>query len=128
MIHKNVMLFVYGTLRSDASPSNAHLLGGILLSSRATVRGTLYDFGHYPGIVLNEFAGEVVGELWSVPKAQLSRLDHYEGSEYARVVTEATMPGGSTVTVMVYEAFDVDGLDKIPGNDWTKREVSEQPY
>jgi gamma-glutamylcyclotransferase (GGCT)/AIG2-like uncharacterized protein YtfP len=124
MTYKNVMVFVYGTLRSDADPSNSHLLGGTLLSTGCTVRGELYDFGHYPGIVLNEFGGDVVGEVWSVPKTSLSRLDYYEGSLYVRVITEARVAGGAKIHVMVYEAIDVDGLDKIPGNDWVTRKVA----
>jgi gamma-glutamylcyclotransferase (GGCT)/AIG2-like uncharacterized protein YtfP len=124
MTYKNAMVFVYGTLRSDADPSNSHLLGGTLLSTCCTVRGELYDFGHYPGIVLNEFGGDVVGEVWSVPKTSLSRLDYYEGSLYVRVITEARLAGGEKIHVMVYEAIDVDGLDKIPGNDWVTRKVA----
>jgi gamma-glutamylcyclotransferase (GGCT)/AIG2-like uncharacterized protein YtfP len=124
MTNNNVMIFVYGTLRSDANPSNSHLLGGTLLATQCTVRGTLYDFGQYPGIELDSAGGAVAGELWSVPKQQLKRLDSYEGSQYVRVPVEVRLPGRGRATAMIYEALDVEGLDRIPCDDWLMRKVT----
>src|SRR5436190_18383391 len=75
-------LFVYGTLRTGLRPNEvAPLLSAIKLVGSATVRGRLYDLGEYPGVVLEEGCGLVIGELleMSVSPTPLSALDSYEG-------------------------------------------------
>lgn len=73
MIH----LFVYGTLRGGGGA--AHLLRGCERITVGKVRGSLYDLGAYPALVLDD-AGEVEGEVWRCEDAEVLRaLDDYEG-------------------------------------------------
>jgi len=128
MTSANVLLFVYGTLRSDADNSKAHLLGGRLLATGATISGTLHDYTHYPAVVLGG-TSTVIGEVWSVPKDNLARLDRYEGCEYVRVATDATYTDYNDRphvlhNVMVYEAVDPTGFPVIPCGDWVERHAS----
>jgi gamma-glutamylcyclotransferase (GGCT)/AIG2-like uncharacterized protein YtfP len=76
-------LFAYGTLM--AGFGRRPLLGPATLEGRARLRGTLYDLGEFPGLVLEGF-GWVVGELYHVPDlaARLPRLDREEGYDPAR--------------------------------------------
>jgi len=46
----------------------------------ATVRGSLYDFGPYPGLILNESNSKVIGEAYEVDDALLKALDDFEAS------------------------------------------------
>jgi gamma-glutamylcyclotransferase (GGCT)/AIG2-like uncharacterized protein YtfP len=80
------LLFVYGTLRSEFDNRYARLLRNqATLIGRATVPGSIYRIGHYPGY-RTEPAGEVHGELYELHHAAtLKTLDDYEGSEFERV-------------------------------------------
>ena len=70
-------LFTYGTLMTGFS--RRPLLGAALLEGRGRIRGSLYHFGEYPGLVLDE-GGWVAGELYRVPDlpARLPALDREE--------------------------------------------------
>lgn len=102
-------LFVYGSL----APGEAHeaQLKDVPGCWRpASVRGTLIRqtpgaAGGYPGIVLDERGGYVDGLLFSsdqLPR-HWSRLDEFEGTEYARVLTLARLPDGAVVETWIYE-------------------------
>ena len=71
-------LFTYGTLMTGFS--RRPLLGAALLEGRARIRGSLYHFGDYPGVVLDD-RGWVVGELYRVTDlaARFPDLDREEG-------------------------------------------------
>ena len=85
-------LFVYGTLRSRFNNRAARLLRshGTLIGP-ATVSGSIYRIGSYPGWK-PEPAGEVRGELYELrnPQETLDALDEYEGEDFARIAIEAT--------------------------------------
>jgi gamma-glutamylcyclotransferase (GGCT)/AIG2-like uncharacterized protein YtfP len=70
-------LFTYGTLRGGEGAAG-EVLEGCRLVGRGTVRGTLYDLGEYPALVL---AGDhpVEGDIWWCPADVLPDLDRYEG-------------------------------------------------
>jgi gamma-glutamylcyclotransferase (GGCT)/AIG2-like uncharacterized protein YtfP len=70
-------LFAYGTLMTGFS--RRRLLGAALLEGPGRIRGSLYHFGDYPGVVLDD-AGWVAGELYRVPDlpARLPALDEAE--------------------------------------------------
>ena len=106
-------LFVCGTLRSDFAPAQVKpLLKRMKLVSTATVRGRLYDFGEYPGALLDEAAGAIVGELLELPTdaTLLNALDHYEGidetepskSLFVRARCRAALPDGHDVDAWIY--------------------------
>jgi gamma-glutamylcyclotransferase (GGCT)/AIG2-like uncharacterized protein YtfP len=70
------LLFVYGTLLSGGGKES--LLRDCRLLREATVRGTLFDLGRYPALVMG--ADSIVhGELWSCTAETLEALDSYEG-------------------------------------------------
>ncbi len=73
------LLFAYGSLiAADAPPAARELLRGCERVGPGTVRGTLYDLGDYPALLV---AGDdaVSGEVWRCPHETLAALDRYEG-------------------------------------------------
>ncbi len=85
-------LFVYGSLRSEFDNPHARLLREKAeLVSRATVRGSLFRNGNFPGYRV-EPDGIVQGELWKLrePESTLAALDEYEGSAYKRISVETS--------------------------------------
>lgn len=101
-------LFVYGSL-APGRP-NEHMLaplGGAWQA--ATVRGQLKQQGWgaalgYPGLVLDEAGAAVqgfvlaaadLGSCWPV-------LDEFEGEQYERVLVDARLADGSSVSAYVY--------------------------
>jgi gamma-glutamylcyclotransferase (GGCT)/AIG2-like uncharacterized protein YtfP len=101
-------LFVYGTLAPGRS--NAHVLAAVPGEwEPATTSGTLVPEGWgaaagYPGIVLDEQGGEVVGFLFSSDALaeHWPRLDAFEGDGYERVPTTVTRADGTRVEAFVY--------------------------
>ena len=101
-------LFVYGTLQPGGINHDklAHLSGTWIT---ATVSGTLIEEGWgadhgCPGLILDG-AGEVVsGYLLTSEElpGEWQALDAFEGEEYARVLTEVSVPSGELVEAYVY--------------------------
>ncbi len=90
-------LFVYGSLRSEFDNPHARgLRANADLLGRATVRGSIFLVGEYPGF-RGEFEGVVHGEVYRLrdPESTLAALDAYEGPEYPRIVVETSIPGVS---------------------------------
>ena len=123
-------LFAYGTLMVGCS--RRPLLGpAAALEAPARVRGSLYDFGEYPGLVLDG-AGWVAGEVYRVPDLadRLPALDRAEGydpadeagSLYVRRRAPARLAGGSSREVWVYlingPGGPPGGGPRIPSGDW----------
>jgi gamma-glutamylcyclotransferase (GGCT)/AIG2-like uncharacterized protein YtfP len=87
-------LFVYGSLRSPCDNPHARFLRDKAeLLGHATVRGSIFRIGTYPGYRA-EPDGIVRGELWRLPDPApvLAALDLYEGPEYSRVETTLETP------------------------------------
>lgn len=72
-------LFTYGSLKSGHPPSDT-LLRGCARVGAGEVRGTLYDVGDYPALLLDG-VGVTRGEVWRCPAERLLDLDRYEGVE-----------------------------------------------
>ncbi|CAN5115992.1 gamma-glutamylcyclotransferase [soil metagenome] len=121
-------VFVYGTLRTGEAGFVELGLGALVEPlGPATVAGTLYDLGEYPGAVLG---GESVisGELL-LPRdeAVLAMLDAYEvfdpsdpaGSEYLRIRSE-TEEGPVKIWIYVYN-FPLENALPIAGGNWLRR-------
>lgn len=88
-------VFVYGSLRSEFDNRYAVGLRSTAdLVGRATVMGSIFRVGRYPGYRA-EPAGLVHGEVWRLrdPERTLAMLDEYEGSRYQRVLTPTSIPG-----------------------------------
>jgi gamma-glutamylcyclotransferase (GGCT)/AIG2-like uncharacterized protein YtfP len=105
-------LFVYGTLRPGRAPREiADAVDTLQRIGEGTIRGRLYDLGAYPGVILDDAAPEVPGEVFVVTDQRiLDRLDIYEGffprdpaaSLFLRVNAEVTFTGGEREFCWVY--------------------------
>src|SRR3954471_8292103 len=81
-------LFVYGSLRSGFdNPFAKFLHEKAVLIGHATVRGSIYLVGKYPGFK-SAPDGIVHGEVWRMGNAEaiLAILDDYEGPTYPRIL------------------------------------------
>ncbi len=96
-------LFVYGTLRrgeplhGELVRANAELVG------EASMRGTLYLLGWYPG-ARPEGDQVIRGELYLLPepRSAFRRLDAVEGGEFRRRVVLVRQAGGDTRRAWAY--------------------------
>jgi len=70
-------LFTYGTLMPGRGPA-AELLAACERVGEGHVRGTLYDMGDYPALLLGG-DDRVKGVIWRCPAGLLPELDAYEG-------------------------------------------------
>src|ERR1051325_4173936 len=75
-------LFLYGTLREGAAgKETTKVIKKLQRIGRASIRGRLYDFGAYPGAIIDRFASTSVhGEVVELPEDEkvLKVLDRYE--------------------------------------------------
>lgn len=125
-------LFVYGSLRRAAGHAMGEVLAAsAVLEADAVVRGRLYAVAWYPGLVLDDGAGEVHGEVWRLVDASvLARLDEYEGCgpsdpqphEFRRVRASVRPAAAEPVSAWVYElAVAVDERRRVASGDWVAR-------
>jgi gamma-glutamylcyclotransferase (GGCT)/AIG2-like uncharacterized protein YtfP len=129
-------LFAYGTLM--AGYSRHPLLGeDAVPEGPARIRGSLLDFGAYPGLVLDG-AGWVAGELYRVPDAaaRLPRIDRAEwydpaderGSLYVRRRVTVEQAGGASREAWAYVYNGPAGRGtRIPSGDWRARAAGSAP-
>ena len=97
------LVFVYGTLRRGGVRAMPELFPGSEFVGRASVRGRLYDFGEYPGLLLDGAGSPVAGEVYEVSEEVLRKLDDIEApAYYSRREVEVSLGGGS-VSCWVYE-------------------------
>jgi len=112
-------VFVYGTLRRGGS--NHFRMAAAAFVSKAAVRGRIYQIDWYPGLVLDEAVGDVVGEVYQVSGTLLEELDVFEGTEYRRVRVEVNCGGDhrSPLPAWVWEWLGpVDETRRITSGDW----------
>ena len=123
-------VFVYGTLRAgevnDISVAAAR--NGIALPTRigaASVRGRLFDFGDYPGMVVDTAAGPVVGDVYAIDDVLVAVLDEieevYPGVEGLFLARETHVDvDGTRVPCRFYPVAreSVKGLPEIHCGDW----------
>ena len=121
------LLFVYGSLlRGAGHPMHAVLAAGSTLGGPARVRGRLHDLGEYPGLVLDDRAGEVLGELYRITDlAVWDALDAYEGCgpedprpwEFTLAPATARTPTGAVPCATYIYSGSAAGRP-IPGGDY----------
>ncbi len=122
-------LFVYGTLRRAAGhPMHRSLCAFASLVGEARVRGRLYRIDHYPGLVLDDAAGWVRGELYRLRDLHgLDALDEYEGAgphdpeprEYRRVQRSVQLLEGGERNAWIYEyRWPTQGRPAIGSGDF----------
>jgi gamma-glutamylcyclotransferase (GGCT)/AIG2-like uncharacterized protein YtfP len=122
-------VFVYGTLRGGGSNDIARLAQDARLApplhvADASIAGTLYDLGAYPGALLGG-SGRVHGEIYRIDAALEARLDRLEevmpddSGEYRKRerVIEAE---GRRWSCLVYEIHPdrIAGRAVIESGDW----------
>jgi gamma-glutamylcyclotransferase (GGCT)/AIG2-like uncharacterized protein YtfP len=107
-------LFVYGTLMRGFDHPMAQLLSRRAdFVGEARCRGRLYRVKHYPGLVLSDYARDVVfGELFRLrrPAELLREFDMYEAcgegfaepTEYIRRMLRVTMDDGAVSEAWTY--------------------------
>lgn len=114
------LVFVYGTLRRGGVRALPELFPDSELVGGASVGGSLYDFGAYPGLLLGESGSPVAGEVYEVSEETLKRLDDIEApAHYSRREVEVSL-GGRGVACWVYEP-DLSlypSRTRITSGDW----------
>ena len=120
-------LFVYGTLRSDATDSMGRAARERLqrqssLVGPAMMPGVMYDLGRYPGVQQQDGDPDrhVQGEVLALrdPDTVFAWLDGYEGDEYDRVEREAVVAGAGTTIAWVYLLRITPAAPIIPSGIW----------
>jgi putative glutamine amidotransferase len=126
------ILFAYGTLQPGLAPTAMRdVVEQLRPLGRATVRGTLYHLGAYPGLVLEPSNGNRVvhGQLLELPDDPMvwGRLDSYEGfapdepqrSLFRRVRCQALRDDGTGVECWTYVFNgDLARAGRIHGGTW----------
>ena len=83
------LIFVYGSLRRGNAGAMSVRFPEATYVAEGTVRGSLYDLGEYPGLVLDDEASFVTGEIYEVDDDTLHGLDKFElTSDYSRKQVE----------------------------------------
>ncbi len=123
-------VFVYGTLRAGEvndlnTAAQRRGIAAPTLLGTGTVAGRLYDFGTYPGLVLDAASGPVVGDIYEIPDALLPVLDEieevYPGQASLFVREEQTvLHNGQPVACLLYPVAGsaVATLPRIDSGDW----------
>lgn len=116
------LVFVYGTLRRGDARSMSIRFPGSKFIADAKVRGSLYDLGAYPGLLLNESGSLVTGEVYEVDDEVLNKLDDFEASSrYVRKQVDISL-GAQRKACWVYEPdpeyYSFQTL--ITSGDWRK--------
>lgn len=122
------LVFVYGTLRRGAS--NHWRMDSAEWAGPAVVAGHLFRVDWYPGLVLDEAGGKVVGELYRVTPDLLEKLDEFEGitggpsDEYRRVRAMVRRKGeGGEVEAWAWEwRQPFDSYEPVVEGDWLEWE------
>ena len=102
-----VPLFVYGTLKRNGPGKRHRLLRNARFVKGASISGSLYDLGRYPGVARDSRARRrVFGELYEIPDdiadRALRALDRYEGSEFSRRRVWVTLRDGKRRIAWAY--------------------------
>lgn len=115
-------LFVYGTLRRGET--NHYLLGNATLLGvhRTNPRYTMLDLGWYPAVIDNGQTA-IVGEVYSLSKAQLPGLDMLE--DYPNTYTRQLITSAyGSAWMYLYRHAVAAGTPVIPSGDWRRRKHS----
>jgi gamma-glutamylcyclotransferase (GGCT)/AIG2-like uncharacterized protein YtfP len=131
-------VFVYGTLRAgeinDIGRAAArHGITEPRFIGAAAVRGRLYDFGGYPGLVLDEAEPTVRGDVYQIDSALVPVLDEIEevypgveGLFRAQQITVAV--DGRVLPCLFYPvaAGAVASRTRIESGDWVEYRLARE--
>jgi gamma-glutamylcyclotransferase (GGCT)/AIG2-like uncharacterized protein YtfP len=133
-------LFAYGTLQAGLAPAEiARVVARFTSLGEGFLIGTLFDFGRFPGLVLDEAgAGRVYGTIYVLPSdpAVLDALDDYEGfdparpgqSQFVRVLCPVMRVEGGPLPCWVYTFEGPTGsAPVIAGGRYRRSETPEEP-
>jgi len=120
-------VFVYGTLRRGDDNDITRLRPAPRWVAQASIAGTMYHFGRYPGVLLGG-SGQVVGEVYEILPELERVLDEIEElypqqtNEYFKRRIDVQLEGAGTVECIVYEINAALVADKpvITSGDWVK--------
>jgi gamma-glutamylcyclotransferase (GGCT)/AIG2-like uncharacterized protein YtfP len=125
-------VFVYGTLRAGeindiGAAAARNDIATPTLVGEASVRGRLFDFGNYPGLVPDDAGVHVRGDVYAIDDDLVAVLDEieqvYPGVEGLFMPREVTVEiDGAPVTCRYYpvQREAVKGLPEIQSGDWVK--------
>jgi gamma-glutamylcyclotransferase (GGCT)/AIG2-like uncharacterized protein YtfP len=135
-------VFVYGTLRAGEvndinRAAERHGIAPPQCIGAAHVNGLLFDFGAYPGLVIDEEAGLVRGDVYRIEDALVPVLDEiedvYPGVEGLfrahRLHIEVELDGRrDQVDCMIYPVASgaVLGRPRIEGGDWVAHRMAHR--
>ena len=130
-------LFLYGTLLPTEAPKEiASIVKRLRRLGSAQVRGRLYDFGEFPGAVLDPLSRTMIhGELVALPSDGriLDALDRYEEfdplapkrSLFVRKRAKIRMANGSSREGWIYVYNRPPGKAKLlRGGDYLRSKVA----
>ena len=130
-------LFLYGTLLPSEAPQEiASIVRRFRRLGSAHVRGRLYDFGEFPGAVLDPSSRTIIhGELVALPSDGriLQELDRYEEfdpsdpkrSLFVRKKTKIQMANGSSREGWIYVYNKSPKQAKlVRGGDYVRSKVA----
>jgi len=130
-------LFLYGTLLPEKAPDEvASVVKRFRPVGRAHIRGRLYDFGDFPGAILDpSSAATIQGQLVLLPpgRALLHLIDRYEefdpskpkASLFVRKKADIKLSNGRSLKGWVY-VYNRDPGDApiVRGGDYSKIKVA----
>jgi len=130
-------LFLYGTLLpKDAAGEVAHIVRLFNPIASAFVPGRLYDFGDYPGAILDPSSHDTIyGELVALPpnKTLIDKLDEYEEfdpskpeeSLFVRRKTTVMLANGESLEAWIY-VYNKDPGDApiVRGGNYSSSKVA----
>lgn len=123
-------VFVYGTLRAGevndiSAAAEKYDIAAPTHIGTATVQGRLYDFGTYPGLVVDNLGVPVIGDVYEIDDALVAVLDEieqvYPGVEGRfRGHDVMVKVDGEAVLCRFYPVVKeaVAGLKEIASGDW----------
>lgn len=86
------LVFVYGTLRRGCARAMSIRFAKSKFIADASVSGSLYDLGAYPGLIVEQSNSLVRGEVYEVDDEILNLLDDIEASSnYLRKQVEVSV-------------------------------------
>lgn len=114
------LVFVYGTLRRGGVRAMPGLFPGARFVGGGSVRGSLYDLGEFPGLLLEGSGPAVTGEVYEVDDDVLDKLDEIEASSfYRRERVEVSLGDERRACwVYVYDPELYPGGVLITSGDW----------
>jgi gamma-glutamylcyclotransferase (GGCT)/AIG2-like uncharacterized protein YtfP len=120
------LLFVYGTLLQPGNGLAQYLISNSTYLNTGYIKGTLYDIGEYPGLVIHEDSGLVHGSIYEIDDQTLKQIDNYEGygpdqdepNLYIRVMQPVQTINGVTEAWIYLYNLPVDGLQVIGSGNY----------